>query len=256
MLFLLGAALSACDGAAPDDADAVRPDSMARLERDPMDLARAAASMDTASGTYCDDRTAPADAERDAARARDERSALTSAGGRVVRDGGTLAIALANGRSLAVVDCNAPSESWLQHEYAGLDAAGRGHVISVSYYEGGAVQWVHATTGQVLSLASAPVFAADSQHFAIANADLEAGYTDNVFAIYRVTEAGAEEVFRESGGDEYGAAEPRWLDAGTVQFTRVHRASTPGQVLHLPVTATRARDTWRVNPEPPPPLLP
>ncbi len=119
-------------------------------------------------------------------------------------DGGTLVIALANARPIACVDCHSPSESWLQHQYA----------------------------------------------------DLEAGYTDNVFAIYRVTESGANEVFRESGGDAFGAAEPRWLDIHTVQFTWVHRSSTPGQVLHLPVTATRAEDTWRVNPEPPPPPLP
>lgn len=253
---MLGVSLIACDRAAPGDDRAGRADSVAGVERDTLRLTAANAGIDTVSGARCDDRNAPADRARDEDRARAERAALEAAAGRVSRDGGGLTIALSADRHLVFADCDAATEQWLHHEYAGLDAAGRGHVISVSYYEGGTTLWVHATTGQVLSLASAPVFAPDRQHFAIANADLEAGYTDNVFAIYRVTESGAQQVFRESGGDEYGAAEPRWLDAGTVQFTRVHRASTPGQVLHLPVTATRADTTWRVNPEPPPPHLP
>ncbi len=252
LICLLGASLGACDRSASRTADDVLTDSARLATLDSSTNTRAALAIDTASGTRCEARAAVPDPGWEVARARSERAALDASHGGASRDGGTLRLTLSNNRQLAFVDCNAQSESWLQHEYHGLDAVGRGHLIAVSYYEGGVTQWVHAASGSVLSLASAPVFAPDGQHFAVANADLEAGYTDNVFAIYRVTDTGAEEVFREAGGDEYGAATPVWTNADTVTFTRVHRASTPGQLLHLAVTAMRDGDSWRVDPDPPP----
>lgn len=256
LVCVFSASLGACDRSASRGADDLRTDSTSRVALDTSDIDRAVMTVDTVSGARCEDRTGSTDLERAAERARVERVALQASSGRASREGRALLLTLPSHRQLAFIDCDAQSESWLQHQYEGLDAVGGGHVISVSYYEGGATQWVHATSGQVVSLASAPVFSPDGAHFAIANADLEAGYSDNIFAIYRVTDAGAVEVFREDGGDEFGAATPVWTDASTVQFTRVHRASTPGQLLHLAVTATRVGAAWRVDPEPPPPLSP
>lgn len=255
------AALNAC--ARPPAADTNASDSVPVLAGEPGTGPAAvgdagAASVDrapdgdTISGAVCDDRSNALDPERERLRAAAEAAPLRASAGRAERFGVTLQLRLADGRRVRFVDCPDASESWRHHEYAGLDAAGRGHLVQVSYYEGGETWWVPLAGGPSLPLAALPVFAPDGRHFAVANADLEAGYTDNVFVIYRVTATGAEEVHREAGGEEFGATAPAWRDAATVTFTRVHRASTPGQVLHLAVTATKTGDGWRVDPEPPP----
>lgn len=163
------------------------------------------------------------------------------------RDGGTLVLTLENDHRLVFIDCASDDESARQYWYEGLDQTGQGHVVRVYYYEASEVLWVHAASGHVESLASVPVFAPDGLHFAIANADLEAGYTDNVFAIYRVTAQGAEQVFRDASDGEWGASSPVWHSAASVSYTRLDRTEVPGETPSRDVRVTNEAGRWRVT---------
>lgn len=237
--------LAACNRPADQAAMAAATDT-AQVAAVPATAMRGA-TVDTISGAYCEDRSAPFDPTRDRERANGELAASADPARRAQRDGGTLWVPLPDGRRLAFVDCPTEDEAARYHWYQGMDEAGIGHLVMTYYYEGTQVFWVHGTSGNVTPLATAPVFAPDGRHFAIANVDLEAGYSDNIFAIFRVTESGAEEVFRETGDDEFGATTIIWDSPSVVYYSRVYRASTPGEVLHVGVTATREGDSWRLQ---------
>ena len=161
-----------------------------------------------------------------------ERVAMAAAGA-VTREGPELRIVpgALGGRNLPALrfrDCRADDgEMNVRFVYQGTGPAGRGHLLLRGHYEGADVLWVSDRTGVETVLPVLPVFAPDGAHFVIANADLEAGYTPNVFELWAVRGSDITRVVAVPMPATAGAAAPVWEDAGAVRADLVEAGGTP-----------------------------
>jgi hypothetical protein len=183
---------------------------------------------------------------------RAERASIQANASHVRRDSLSLLLRLHGGRVLELRDCLAAGDDTRTLTFIGRGPRDRGYVVRAIYYEASGVLWVNDSTGEKTFLVGEPTYAPDSQHFAVANADLEAGYTENLFAIWRVQGTAIEEVLRAPGGSAWGAAKPTWKETTEVHFERLVLDANARPTPIAPGIARRIDGQWAVtNPMPP-----
>lgn len=177
----------------------------------------------------------------------DERLLIAASGGRVRRDSLSLKLSLRDSRVLEFRDCLKEGDATRNYEFAGVGPLGRGYLLRATYYESYGFVWANDSTGETTFLASEPVFSPDSQHFAIANADLEARYTENLFAIWRVEGPAIREVLSVAPGVAWGAEHPAWDGPSVVRFGRRAMGSDGEEVAVAPGLARLVASVWRAE---------
>jgi hypothetical protein len=140
------------------------------------------------------------------------------------RQDGTLKLHLADGQVRAFVDVPAnemEDNSEQQVSYALLQFFPEiGYaLIDATYWEGGTYFLVDIKTGATTDVGGEVALSPDGRRFAVANVDIEAEFTDNMLAVYRVTGDGLVSEFLESP-EKWGASDVLWEGNDVVRFSR------------------------------------
>lgn len=166
----------------------------------------------------------------------------------VTRRSETLRIRTNQGLDLIFRDCRADSgDMYVQYVYYGRGPGARGHVLERRFYEGGDWLWIDDSTGVEESLASAPHFAPDSAHFAVANVDLHGSYTPNVFEVWEVRGSRIVRVVDVALGEQSGARDPVWISSREVRASRVELDSNSDEAVRGTLRASHTRGRWVVD---------
>lgn len=181
-----------------------------------------------------------------------ERRRLPRAEG-ALRRGDTLGLVLATGDTARLVDVADPPERVVHYSYQDrwLSAAGPGYfVIQTQYYEGSQHLLVEDSTGAHTLLPDRPLRAPDGERFAVLSLDLEAGYGPNVLQLWSLGGSGPELEW-ETEPERWGPVDGRWVDAGTLRFTRrgfCEEGSDPGRgYCDREATVRRVDGEWTVE---------
>ena len=184
-------------------------------------------------------------------RAAENRSAevprLASTAGRIVRHGDTLMERLAGSREERLIDCLFSADRFARYSYLSEGPKGLGLLFEIGQYESNNPFWMDDSSGVTTPLASLPVYSPDSAYFAVANEDLMAGYTANVFEVWRVGGRALERVFRAEGKDDWGASGVVWRTRGVVQFTRSRLVGDEIVPDSEPVLVELREGRWQYN---------
>lgn len=154
---------------------------------------------------------------------RVEAAALARVEGHAWRSGDTLVLALADG-TLGLVSDTTEGDAYIVHRYEERLARERQHLVAYHLYEGGGYVLVDERGGGPSYLAARPVVSPRRTRFAVAHADLWAGYERNVVQVWRFTDGAAELEWEMDGGDDWGAAGAVWRGETVLDFDRVERA--------------------------------
>lgn len=167
----------------------------------------------------------PDTADTDACVARTEEGLLAASGGQARREGPRLVFRGSGGGSLALEDDATEGDRFVRHRYLGpLPGIGQ-HLVRMDFYEGGGWLLVGAATADRTYVSGPPVVAPDRGRFVTASVDLVAGYDPNGIQVWSLARGGPRLEWGLDGGDAWGASDPVWIDARTVEFTR-HVADT------------------------------
>lgn len=170
----------------------------------------------------------------------------------VARASETLRIQVRAGLTLIFRDCRADDGAMnVRYVYRGRGPNARGHLIERGFYEGGGWLWVSDSTGQETSFAAEPLFSQDSAHFAVANVDLEAGYTANVFEVWSVRGSEVSRVATVPLAENTGARNATWRDAANLRAERVELDGGGNEVVRMVLLARNRNGRWTVDSAPP-----
>jgi hypothetical protein len=239
---LLASSLTACanssDSRAEERSDREHSAALAAV-RDTGALIQAPGSASCPWDSHTDGRAAAAEIRNAEARR------LASTEGRIARLGDTLVVRLLNGGEERLIDCLLSADRYARYQYLGMGPGDRGMIFGVSQYESNNPFWMDDSSGTTVVLASMPEYSPDSTHLAVANSDLEAGYTRNVFEIFRIRGRRLERVFEADGKDEWGASRINWISPDAVQFTRSRLVAFEAVDDTLPVRVVLRNGTWQ-----------
>ena len=171
-----------------------------------------------------------------------------------VRQGGVLNVYLLNGRVQHFKDTplNEKEDNIekfvsysLQEVFPEIGYA----LINVSVWEGGTYYLLNLKTGVQTDVGGEAVISPDKRRLAVWNVDIEAEYTANVLAVYRVTASDLVEEFRVSP-DDWGADDVVWQGNGVIRFTRNYWGESDiekrEQILRL-VDTGKSQPAWRLD---------
>lgn len=138
------------------------------------------------------------------------------------RSGAQLVIALPNGKKKTYVDFPDEKNHGVQGRWYNLvdyyPEIGYG-LVAVQYYEGGTYYLVNVTTGKDEDIISIPHISPDKKRVAVANVDLESGYTPNVLSVFELGPDGLVKEFLETP-DDWGAGDLQWKSNEEIAFTQ------------------------------------
>mgnify|MGYP001060556717 CR=1 FL=1 len=165
----------------------------------------------------------------------------------VERSGDTLVIPVPGGEHVRLVNEDAGGPENVFYSYRDhLKDAGY-HVVDVHYWEGSAHILVDDSTGRETRVMGPPVASPDGRRLVVASAAGVAGYSPNELQVWRVTPAGLELEW-EVQPDDWGAADPRWIDARTVRFQRTRHDCANNEPVCYDEAMLRLRDgEWEVR---------
>jgi hypothetical protein len=158
-----------------------------------------------------------------------ESGALRCADGAVVRRGDSLAILLADGRSVSRVDNRLMGDAFVSFIYAGRLGGSSGtpafHMIDITGPETWAVELINARTGDSVVIADRPLLSPDGARFALAAMDLETCEGGNLLEVWRIT---GDVPVREYTLEPYdctrnrgwGASDLEWIARDTLGLLR------------------------------------
>lgn len=143
---------------------------------------------------------------------------------RFTRQDGTLRLHLADGQVREFVDVpvnDAEDNLEQQVSYALIQYFPEvGYaLVDASYWEGGTSYLVDVRTGDATDVGGEVALSPDKSRFAVTNVDIEAEFTDNILAVYRVTADGLVNEFLESP-EKWGASDVVWQGNDVVRFSR------------------------------------
>ncbi|MFO7892179.1 MAG: hypothetical protein R6U63_00475 [Longimicrobiales bacterium] len=161
----------------------------------------------------------------------------------VERSGDTLTIALSDAGERVLVDHGARAETVL-YTYGGHLARVGYHVVQIHYYEGGEHLLIDDETGEETRVAARPVVSPDGRRMVIASFGGMAGYVPDLLQVRRVTPDGLD-VEWEVRPDDWGAADPRWVDSTTVRFTK-RSICEPGRTCEDPAVLRLEGGEWTI----------
>lgn len=102
-------------------------------------------------------------------------------------------------------------------------------IVTSGYYEGGGQELISLSSGALFHFDGyqEPILAPDSKRVLIYSQDMEAGYSSNYIAIYKIDQnmMQLEVEFNgdgnESGKDSWGPDKPRWLNNETLAYDEI-----------------------------------
>lgn len=123
--------------------------------------------------------------------------------------------------------------------------------VREQFYEGNTWYVFDRKTGDLTRINGYPLFSPDNLRFVAIEQDLDAGYSPNRMAVYRVTDNSVEEEFDLIPKDAYwGPGNTTWIDNETIRFEMVwldDSASSGDPYLSKFCLATRIGQGWRVT---------
>lgn len=169
------------------------------------------------------------------------------------RKDGTLRLQLANGHAHQFKDVPHNPENEYDEQQVSYSLIQFfpevGYVlVDAAYWEGGTYFLVDMKTGATTDVGGEVVLSPDKRRFAVTNVDIEARFTDNMLAVYRVTADGLVNEFLESP-DEWGASDVAWEGNNVVRFARNYWGDSDIQkkTQRLRLTATKPAPVWTID---------
>src|SRR5688572_8742536 len=124
-------------------------------------------------------------------------------------------ITLLNGSTVSLKDGNA--ETGISYTAVEVALQGRYVVVHRQFYEGSSYSLLDRSSGKVTDLAGYPVFSPDSRWVAVANADLDAGYSANTLQLYRHSDGRLSLAF-DAKPAGWGPERVAWKSATQLSF--------------------------------------
>jgi len=176
---------------------------------------------------------------------------------RFVRNGNSLKVKLQNGKTARFTDT--PSDKDGQNSddvvaYAVVKYFSDIHyaLIAVAFWEGGTYYLLNMTTGEKIEIGGEAVLSPDKRRIAVWLMDIEAGYSPNVLAIYRISSRGPVSEFLAKPND-WGPADVSWRNSQAVEFTKNYWGETGIQIkkqtLRFQGNNIKAGGKWQVEQE-------
>lgn len=91
-------------------------------------------------------------------------------------------------------------------------------IITEQYYEGHRNALLDLNSGKYTDFGGYPFFSSTKKHIVIANADLEAQYTDNALQIYRVEAGKFILEYDAKPTENWGPSSVKWLSPTRIEF--------------------------------------
>ena len=160
-----------------------------------------------------------------------------AAGAAAARVGDTLAITLAGGESLELIDQGEVAET-IRYSYGDFFAQIGYHFLHVQYYEGGGYLLVNAVSGSAQVVFGEPIVSPDGARLITTSLDLIAEFDPNGIQIWRLT-SDSLVLEHQATPDDWGPAAARWTGPNAVDVAMgyVETATFPDAVvrdtLHL-----------------------
>ncbi len=163
-----------------------------------------------------------------------------------------IAITARNGRRQLFADEVVDGELLWSHRFRDTVPALDAYVVERIYIpEGRMLMMVDAGTGEITEVDELPVPSPDGRRFITASLDLVAGHLPNRIRIYRVGATGPALEW-EVEPREWGAREPVWLDARTIQLERGELEHATYQIRTSPMRLELREEGWRIQATPAP----
>lgn len=151
-----------------------------------------------------------------------ERSQLAKRGDYAERHGKRLELNLRNGAKVTLIDsATGTYEGTAHYSYIEwLDCVGF-HLVSASYYEGGAYLFVSGKTGKRIGFDNIPVFSPDRRKIAVGSEDLlSSGYRSNAIEIWKL-EKGEWKKEWQHAPSEWGPGTVQWNGNNEIRITKL-----------------------------------
>jgi len=172
--------------------------------------------------------------------------------GKIKRNGGKLTVRATSGDEHVFQDRRDENigENYVTHlassRFPGLDWV----VVSSTYYEGGEKSVINVNSGAVFHFDGHPdpIVSPDNQRAVFYSQDIDAGYTSNYIAIYRIDQNTMQlEVEFDGDGNEkdsWGPENPRWLNNEVLAYDEVRYVSDSSlQAIHIQLK--RIEGKWK-----------
>ena len=123
-------------------------------------------------------------------------------------------------------------------------------LIAVAFWEGGTYYLLNMTTGTKTEIGGDAVLSPDKRRIAVWMNDIEAEYSPNVLAIYRISSGGLVAEFMENPKD-WGPGNVSWSDNRAVRFTKnywgANGVQTKRQTLRFRGGNIMASGKWQIE---------
>jgi hypothetical protein len=174
--------------------------------------------------------------------------------GKIKRNGGKLTVRAASGEEHIFQDNRDENngDNYVTHlassRLPGLDWL----IVSVGYYEGGGKNLISLNSGALFQFDGYPdpILSPDSQRVLIYSQDMEAGYSSNYIAIYKIDQnmMQLDVEFNGDGNekDSWGPDNARWVDNETLAYDEVrYVADSKMQATHIKLKLIKGK--WQKN---------
>lgn len=123
-------------------------------------------------------------------------------------------------------------------------------LIAVAFWEGGTYYLLNMTTGTKIEIGGDAALSPDKRRIAVWLMDIDAGYSPNILAIYRISSRGPISEFLERPND-WGPADVSWRSSQAVEFTKNYWSETgiqtKKQTLRFRGNNIKAGGKWQVE---------
>jgi hypothetical protein len=138
---------------------------------------------------------------------------------RAARHGDTLALVLAAGDTLRLVDESGDHSDVVYYSYQGHWPPAGQFLVQRQYYEGAEHVMVDDSTGDQTVIPDRPLLSPDSRRFAVLSLDLVAGYGPNTLQLWRL-EDGVPTMEWETSPSQWGPTDGAWESDTALHFTQ------------------------------------
>jgi hypothetical protein len=138
---------------------------------------------------------------------------------RLRRNGAVLALKPVTGSIKLFKNVDSDSDTFRRYQLKKYFPAIEYALLETAFYEGGTYDLINMRNGQQTNVDGDVVLSPDQQRFAVAHADIEAGYAPNVLSVYFITSNGLIKEF-DIRPTEWGAEEIKWDSANSISFTK------------------------------------
>lgn len=169
---------------------------------------------------------------------------------RASRHGDTLALVLAAGDTLRLVDESGDHSDVVYYSYQGHWPPSGHYLVQRQYYEGAEHVLVHDSTGESTVIPDRPLLSPDGRRFAVLALDLVAGYGPNTLQLWRFEDS-APTMEWETSPTQWGPTDGAWEDTTALRFTQRGFCSELGgtgrDMCQRPARLYRSGGNWHLE---------